>query len=85
MSATMTDDVEMLKGLALRNPVRLPPLFFLVSSQIGFAGYAKVGGGRRRCCQSNSIRREVLFFLSKYSASLTADPREARQKSTSSY
>jgi ATP-dependent RNA helicase DDX56/DBP9 len=26
MSATMTDDVETLKGLALRNPVRLFPL-----------------------------------------------------------
>ena len=26
MSATMTDDVETLKGLALRNPVRPPPL-----------------------------------------------------------
>jgi ATP-dependent RNA helicase DDX56/DBP9 len=31
MSATMTDDVETLKGLALRNPVRLPPLSFPVS------------------------------------------------------
>jgi ATP-dependent RNA helicase DDX56/DBP9 len=29
MSATMTEDVEMLKGLALRNPVRL--FFFLIS------------------------------------------------------
>ena len=81
----MTDDVEILKGLALRNPVRLPPLFLPISSRIGLLGYVKAGGGRRRYCQSNSICREVIFFLTVYSASLTADPREARQKSTSSY
>jgi ATP-dependent RNA helicase DDX56/DBP9 len=36
MSATMTDDVETLKGLALRNPVCLRSVGFLASSALIF-------------------------------------------------
>lgn len=35
MSATMTEDVEMLKGIALRNPVRNEPFFLRVNSFSG--------------------------------------------------
>ena len=50
MSATMTEDVEMLKGLALRNPVRLLLLLLLCSLLFLLKfplGYLEIGGRRR--------------------------------------
>ena len=48
MSATMTDDVETLKGLALRSPVRIcPVLSLVVLALIGrFIGYVESRRGR---------------------------------------
>jgi superfamily II DNA/RNA helicase len=58
MSATMTEDVELLKSLALRNPVRQPGLyskFILMYIQ----GNPETGRRRGRGCTSQSIQREV--------------------------
>jgi superfamily II DNA/RNA helicase len=41
MSATMTEDVELLKGLALRSPVSDPSSFSSTSCYLGSLGYSQ--------------------------------------------
>ena len=66
MSATMTDDVETLKGLALRNPVRSSFCSPLVSHPFS-SGHIEIRRRRRRCTFAESIlcavcRTSIWFY-----------------------
>jgi DEAD/DEAH box helicase len=61
MSATMTDDVEMLKGLTLRNPVRdVGAPFPRARLTPAFLGDTKTRGRRRRGPSTHAIRCSLL-------------------------
>ena len=60
MSATMTDDVEMLKGLTLRNPVSRSSIYPWIPVSYRISGHSKAGGRRRRSSTVDAIRCSLL-------------------------